>query len=115
MPITNEAKITEVKPNVNWGLYMWKLPNGRLLQDGNGNYLNIPSRLHDIAKIAEVRNAARDFGKPEGELHFEPGVGRATDSEREEQEERMIAGEILDHDFGAIADELRGMRKRRGE
>lgn len=114
MPLTNKAKITEVKPNVDWGLYMWKLPDGRLLQDGNGNYLNVPSTRHDITKIAEIRNAARYFGKPEGEPHFEPGVNRATDSEREEQEQRMAAGEILDNDFGAIADELRGMRNRHG-
>jgi hypothetical protein len=112
MPIINKSKVTEIEPDVNWGLYMWKLPNGRLLQDGNGNYLNIPSWRGDIIKIAAVRNAAKDFGKPEGDIYFKPGVGRATDSERQEQEERMIAGEVLDNDFGAIADALRGARSR---
>ena len=105
-------RISEVKPDVSWGLYMWRLPNGRLLQDGSGNYLNIPAHKNDLRKMAEVKSAARDFGKPEGELHFEPGVARATDSERQEQEEMLVAGEMLPNDFGAIADELRGMSKR---
>lgn len=106
-----KTKISEVKPDVNWGLYMWKLPNGRLFQDGQGNYLNIPSRKYDVEKIAEIRKAAAYYGKPEGEPHFEPGVNRATDEERAEQEDMLKAGEILPNDFGAIADELRGRMK----
>ena len=103
-------KISEVKPDVNWGLYMWKLPNGRLFKDGDGNYLNIPSRKHDLAKISEVRKAATYYGQPEGTPHFEPGVSRATEEERKEQEDMMAAGEVLPNDFGAIADTLRGVK-----
>lgn len=107
-PSSKKPKITEVKPDVEWGLYMWRLPSGKLFQDGNGNYLNIPSRKYDIEKIKQVRQAAAHFGQPEGTVHFEPGVQRATEEERREQEDLLRAGEINPKDFGAIADELRG-------
>jgi hypothetical protein len=111
MPITPTPKITQVKPDVEWGMYMWRLPNGKLFNDGDGSYLNIPSRKHDLQKISEIRQAAAYYGQPDGTLHFEPGVTRSTDEEVEEQREMMAAGEIHDKDIGAIVDEKKSVAK----
>lgn len=111
MPPKN-VKITEVKPNVEWGLYMWRLPNGKLFKDDEGNYLNIPARRGDIEKMSKVKQAAAYYGQPEGTLHFEPGVQRATDDEYAEQKERLKEGKIPSlNDFGAVVDAKRGVAK----
>lgn len=109
----SKPRIREVKPDVEWGLYMWRLPNGKLFSDGEGNYLNIPSRKHDLDKIRQIREAAAYYGQPEGTIHFEPGVQRATEEERREQEDMMRQGIIHDTDFGGLADELRSIKNER--
>lgn len=109
-----KTRISEVKPDVNWGLYMWKLPDGKLFKDADGNYLNIPSRKYDMEKIASIRQAAAYYGQPDGTPHFEPGLNRATDEERAEQEDMLRHGEMLPNDIGAMVDELRG-RMHRGD
>jgi hypothetical protein len=107
-----KVKVTEVKSQSTWGLYMWRLPNGKLFKDDDGNYLNIPSVLGDIEKMKRVRDAAAYYGQPLGSLHFEPGVQRATDEEYREQVDRLAAGEIPSlNDIGAVVDAKRGAAK----
>jgi len=107
-----KVKVSEVKSRADWGLYMWRLPTGKLFKDGNGNYLNIPSLRGDIEKISILRKAAAHYGQPIGEPHFEPGVQRTTDEEYEEQVDRFVQGEIPSlNDFGAVVDAKRGLRK----
>lgn len=109
---TPKVKVTEVKPNATWGLYMWRLPNGKLFKDDDGNYLNIPSLRGDIEKMATIKKAAAYYGQPEGTLHFEPGVQRATEEEYREQVDRLAAGEIPSlNDIGAVVDAKRGAAK----
>ena len=109
MNTSKKPKVSQVKPNVGWGLYMWKLPNGKLFQDGDGNYLSIPSRRNDLEKMAIIKSAAAYNGKLEGEAHFEPGVEQRTEEEYQEQKSKMEAGEINDKDYGAIMDEIRAV------
>ena len=110
MQKNKNVRITQVKPDVEWGLYMWRLPSGKLFQDGDGNYLNIPSRKGDIQKMQELTKAAVYYGQPEGSLHFEPGVQRATEEEYREQVDRLESGLIPSlNDFGAINDARRGI------
>ena len=104
-------KISEVKPNVDWGLYMWRLPDGKLFKNENGEYLNIPSMYGDLEKISIIKQAAAYYGQPDGTPHFEPGVQRATEEEYQEQVERLAAGEIPSlNDFGAVMDAKRGIQ-----
>lgn len=106
------VKISEVKPEVEWGLYMWRLPTGNLFKDDDGNYLNIPARRGDIDKMLKVKQAAAYYGQPEGTLHFEPGVQRTTDEEYAEQKNRLKEGMIPSlNDFGAVTDAKRGLAK----
>ena len=87
-----------------WGLYFWKLPDGHLFRDEEGNMLNIPSVKGDLGQMAKLRAAAAHYGQPEGEPWFYAGVGRATDEEYEEQKARLREGLIPSlNDFGAVA------------
>lgn len=87
-----------------WGLYFWRLPDGHLFNDGNGNLLNIPSVKGDIGQMAKLREAAAHYGQPDGEPWFYAGVGRATDEEYAEQVQRVSEGLIPSmNDIGAVA------------
>jgi hypothetical protein len=100
-----KSKATFIPKGYEWGLYFWRLPNGHLFHDGNGNLLNIPSMKNDLGKISEIRKAAAHFGQPEGEPWFYPGIKRATDEEYSEQVERMKSGLIPNlNDLGAVHD-----------
>ena len=100
-------KITPVTPDVDWGVYLWRLPDGNLFKDDDNNYLNIRSREYDLEKMQEMREAAAYYGKPEGELYFKAGVEQATDDEHQRQKEMMRSGEIHERDYGALMDEKR--------
>lgn len=100
-----QSKATFIPKGYDWGLYFWRLPDGHLFHDGEGNLLNIPSMKHDLAKISELRKAASHYGQPEGEPWFYPGIKRATDEEYSEQVDRMKSGLIPNlNDLGAISD-----------
>lgn len=88
------VKITPVEKQGDWGLYMWKLPNGKILGDPDGNVLNIPGRSHDFIAMQKLREAAKDYGQLEGTVIFKAHISRVTEDEYQEQLERMIDGKI---------------------
>ena len=98
-----ETKVTLIDKNYDWGIYVWKKSNGKWFTDGNGNILNIPSMKGDLARIAELKQAAAYYGEPDGEAYFFAGMGRVTDEEYSEQVDRMKAGLIPNlNDLGAV-------------
>lgn len=87
-----------------WGLYFWRLPDGKLVKEGNDNYLNIPSVKGDIGQMTKLREAAAAYGYPEGSPWFYAGANRATDEEYAEQLDRLDQGLIPSlNDIGAVA------------
>lgn len=98
-----KSKATFIPKAYDWGLYFWRLPDGHLFHDSQGNLLNIPSMRNDLSKMAELRKAAAHYGKPDGEPWFYAGIKRATDEQFNEQQERLKAGLLpnLD-DLGAV-------------
>jgi len=51
-PKVGKSKATIIDKGYDWGLYFWKLPDGHLFNDGQGNLLNIRQHfLHILAKI----------------------------------------------------------------
>ena len=117
MSNTRKAKIGKSKATwmpkmYDWGLYFWRLPDGHLFKDQDGNLLNIPSMRGDLSKIAELRKAAAYYGQPEGEAWFYAGIKRATDEQYEEQKQRLKEGLIpnLD-DLGAVHAAQQGIKK----
>lgn len=111
-PKMPNVKISKVDPNLEYGLYLWKLPSGKFFKDDNGNYLNIPAMHGDIEKMSILRKAAAYNGQPEGTPYFLAGGLRASEEEYSEQVDRLKAGEIPSlNDVGAVIDAKRGIAK----
>ena len=110
------SKATFIPKDYDWGLYFWRLPDGHLFHDGEGNLLNIPAMKHDLSKIAELRKVAAHYGQPDGEPWFYPGIKRATDEQLSEQKDRMKQGLIpnLD-DLGAVHAAQQSIKQYGGE
>ena len=102
-PNLGKTKIKVIDKNYDWGVYVWKKSNGKWFTDGQGNVLNIPAMKGDIAKIAELKQAAAHYGEPDGEAIFFAGLNRISDEEYAEQQERMRQGLIPNlNDLGAV-------------
>ena len=107
-----KVRIREVQPDLDYGLYLWKLPTGHFFKDGDGNYLNIPGLRDDLEKMTILRKAAAHYGQPEGSLHFLAGSTRATDEEYAEQLDRLKQGYIPSmNDVGAVVDAKKSIAK----
>lgn len=103
-------KITKVKDNSPYGLYVWLLPDGNIFRDDDNNVLNIPSLKGDQEKVDIITKAAASYGQPEGKAVFIHGVGRLTDEEYEQELERRNNGLITYGDTGAWRDAARARR-----
>jgi len=100
-----KVKITPIEKQGDWGLYVWKLPNGKILGDADGNVLNIPGASHDLAAMLKIQQAATEYGYPDGAAVFKAHVSRISEDEYAEQVGRMKAGLIPSYtDQGAWAD-----------
>jgi hypothetical protein len=110
--MSNRKKIQPVRSSAKYGLYVWKLPNGKFFEDDQGNVLNIPSYEHDIEKMSKLSQAAAYWGKPDGKPEFIPGVGRATEAQYEEDIDRMASGLTPYGDTDAWREEFNNARNR---
>lgn len=103
------AKLVE---EVRWGLYVWKMPDGRWVGDAEGNFLNIPAIKGDLEKIKKLTDAVRHYGITEGSPHFLSGNRRVNEEEYEEQKMRMKWGLLPDReDVAALAEEAEWQKK----
>ena len=102
-PIVGNVRKKVIDKHYDWGLYVYKKANGKWFTDGNGSVLNIPAMKNDIAKISELKNAAKYYGDPgDGECVFVPGLTRISEEEHSEQLDRMKNGLIPSmNDLGA--------------
>lgn len=103
LPIVGNVRKKVIEKNYDWGLYVYKKASGKWFTDGEGSVLNIPSMRGDIAKITELKSAARHYGDPgDGEAVFVPGLTRISEEEHSEQLDRMVSGLIPSmNDLGA--------------
>lgn len=99
--------------NAQYGVWCWELPNGRLLSDGEGNYLSLNGLKDDLRCMMKLRRAAASYGYAQGKPVFKVGKRKVTDSEWEDQMERMKNGDIADPLDPAIFDEARAAYERR--
>ncbi len=107
-----KVRVQEVQPDLDYGLYLWKLPTGRFFKDEDGNYLNIPGLKGDLEKTAIIRKAAAYYGQPEGSPYFLAGGMRATEEEYSEQVDRLKQGYIPSmNDVGAVVDAKKSAAK----
>ena len=104
MKLVKKGRAKAVDDGASFGLYVWQFPDGSYLSDGEGNFLNVPGRRHDISKQAQVLETVKYYGITEGKVAFLPGQTRATDMEYEEDMERFLNGQTPYGDFGAFKD-----------
>lgn len=109
---SGNSKLTVIQKQRDYGIYVWRLPNGEMVSDGNGNIMNIPARQHDLEAMAKITKAAAYYGFPDGKAEFQPGVRRITDEEHSEQLNRLKEGYIpSETDIGAWIDAAKGIQK----
>jgi hypothetical protein len=107
-----KSKLTVLDRNQNYGLYVWKMDNGSIFKDSEGNTMNIPGRKHDLEAMAKLQKAAKYFDLPSGGPHFMAGSRRVSEEEYSEQKQRLAEGYIpSETDIGAWMDAERGARQ----
>ena len=89
-------KITPVE-EVNYGTYLWQMPDGKLVSDEEGSFMCIYAIKGDVKKITELRNFAKSYGIEEGEPVWFSGHRPVSAEEYDNQKQRM--------DWGLVADE----------
>jgi hypothetical protein len=106
-----KMKVTPVE-EVNWGLYMWQMPDDSLIMDDEGGYLSIPSLKGDIRQIKKLKQAAKHFGVDEGKPIFFSGHRQVTEEELQEQKQRGELGMIPDtQDLPAMMEYVKEVRE----
>ena len=106
-----KMKITPVE-EVNWGLYLWQMPDESVVMDDEGGYLSIPSRKGDIRQIKKLKEAAKHYGLDEGQPIFFSGHRQVTDEQLEEQKQRAEFGMVPDpQDLPAMMEYVKEARE----
>ena len=109
---SSEPRLTVIQKKRNDGIYVWRLPDGSVVSDGNGNIMNIPAFAGDIEAMSKITKAAAHFGYSDGKPEFQPGTRRVSDEEYSEQVDRMRQGYIpSETDLGAWYDAAKGIKK----
>lgn len=102
----------QVVKETEYGVYVWKMPDGRIVADEEGHWMCIASKEGDIRKVQALQDAARSYGIEEGTPLFVEGARKVTDEEYAEQVERMESGLIPDeYDAAAWAEEIKNARR----
>lgn len=89
-----------------FGVYLWATEDDKLVCDEDGNYLSIPAVYGDGKRIATIAQAARECGIEGGGPIFFAGHRQVSDSEYENQMDRLMNGLIPDdHDLPAVIED----------
>lgn len=104
-------KVTPVE-EVNWGIYVWQMPDGSVVRDEDDNTLSIPSMRGDIRQIKKLKDTAKFYGLEEGHPLFFSGHRQVTEDELEEQKSRAEMGLVPDpQDLPAMMEYVKEMRE----
>ena len=104
-------KITPVE-EVNYGTYLWQMPDGKLVSDEEGSFMCIYAIKGDVKKITELRNFAKSYGIEEGEPVWFSGHRPVSAEEYDNQKQRMDWGLVADEcDIPALKEDLEQKKK----
>jgi hypothetical protein len=107
----SKMKVQQVE-EVNYGLYLWQMPDGSIVMDEDKNYLNVAAMKGDVRKINALRQAAKSYGLEEGQPVWFSGHRQISEDEYNQQKERLEWGLIPDElDVPAIKEDLVEKRK----
>lgn len=80
-----------------WGLLVWKLPDGTYIMNGDQEYLSVgPCKIGNPVAVSNMKAAVASMGITVGEPFWLPGFRKVTQSEWEDQMERLIDGKTPD-------------------
>jgi hypothetical protein len=82
--------------DVEYGVCLWRKPDGSYIANDDGDYLSIQGRVGDVRLEEKLRKAAAECGVYEGEPVWLPGFRKITDGEWEDQMDRLLSGKIPD-------------------
>lgn len=85
-----------VEKETEYGVYVWKFPDGSYLSDGEDRLLSVDSRQGDLKRMAMLQRVVRSYGIDEGEPHYLPDRWKVTDGEYDSMMERLENGWIPD-------------------
>jgi hypothetical protein len=95
-----------------YGVYVWRMPNGDVVGDDQGNFMQIQAEEGDLKRVQAITEAARSFGITEGAPYFLPGRRPVDDEEHQRQKTRLELGLIPDeYDWAAWAEEEKRRRQ----
>ena len=104
-------KITPVE-EVNYGTYLWQMPDGKLVSDEEGSFMCVYAIKGDVKKITELRNFAKSYGIEEGEPVWFSGHRPISAEEYDNQKQRMDWGLVADEwDIPALKEDLEQKKK----
>lgn len=93
---------------VNYGVYVWKVPDGRTVADSEGRQLSIASLRGDLSRMKRLQDAVNSYGIFEGAPEFISGARKISDEEYEKQVARLENGELPDeYDIPALIEEMK--------
>lgn len=96
---------------VDYGMYIWQLPDGRFVTDGEGGFLSIPSKKGDIRRIKLLKETAKSYGL-EGRMVYWTGHRPVSEEEYQMQKQRMEWGLVPDEmDLPALMEDLTQKKK----
>ena len=112
MKLTSKGK-QEVK-ETRRGVYLWRMPDGKFVGDGEGHFLMIESMEGDQQRMRSLADEARSLGVDEGAPCFFRGNRIVTDEEYEYQKQRFEWGLTPDpFDIASVEEDKRNASKRR--
>ena len=101
-------RVSRVSDGFAFGLYAWRMPDGKILGDKEGNVLNVASLRGDIKNMAAIRQYVnKELGIFAGEPYFLEGAAQLTEDEHDGQMEQMMNGEVPSYDLGSLKDDMR--------
>lgn len=98
---------------VSYGVYVWKMPDGKIVGDDSGHFLSIAGMANDIEKMNMMRLSVAEYGITEGQPVFLSGHRKVSDEEYERQKARAADGLTPDdHDIPSLVEDLKFNGKR---
>lgn len=89
-------RVLENEFNLDWGVCLWQLPDGTYVMEGDNHLVVGPCKIGNPIAERNMRSAARSLGITEGKPFWLPGFRVISDSEHDDQMERLIDGKIPD-------------------
>lgn len=98
---------------VPWGVYLWQMPDGSYVADGEGHFLMIAGTLQTKDRRTALAKVVKSLGIEEGQPCFFQGNRIVTDEEYEEQKLRLKFGLTPDKwDVAAAREDAQNARDR---